>query len=146
MKEDYSKITHSDQIKSDSLRSRVEQIRKRAESLPEPDRTVIRMYLDNSTSFRQIAQLLDVSETTVSRRIKKIITRLMDTSIDEVFKEKHRSKKQHNEIAQDYFLRGLSVKTIAHKNKTSFFKARQIIGNMKKTTNRNQYKTKVRYY
>jgi DNA-binding NarL/FixJ family response regulator len=128
------------------LRNKAERMRKRAEQLSEPDRTLVRMYLDNKNSFRQIAQLLGVSEATVARRIKKIVSRLSDPSIGGILSKGSKLGRRQRKIARDFFLRGLTVKTIARKYGMTYYNTRRIINLLRKLSMQRKHKTTIRYY
>jgi DNA-directed RNA polymerase specialized sigma subunit len=142
----YATLTRLNQDRTLGLRSKAEQIRKRAEQLSEPDRTLVRMYLDNENSFRQISQLLGVSEVTVARRVKKIVSRLSDPSIDGVLNKSSKLGRKQRKIARDYFLRGLTVKTVARKYGMTYYNTRRIINLLRKLSTQRRYKTTIRYY
>ncbi len=142
----YTTIAQFNQNKTLDLRSNAEQIRKRAEQLSEPDRTLVRMYLDNENSFRQIAQLLGVSEATVARRVKKIISRLSDPSIEGVLNKSSTLGRRQRKIARDYFLRGLTVKTVSRKYGMTYYNTRRIINLLRKLSMQRKHKTTIRYY
>ena len=126
-------------------RSALEKIRKRAEMLEKPDKTLVRMYLENAGSFRQLAQLLGVNEVTIARRVRKILTRLSRGDFDAVLKT---GSSRQKEIARDYFLHGLSVKAIAQKYNTTYYYTRQILKRIrtKSKSDITKYKTKIRSY
>jgi DNA-directed RNA polymerase specialized sigma subunit len=142
----YTTLTRLNQDRTLNLRSKVEKIRKRAEQLAEPERTLVRMFLDNANSFRQISQLLGISEASVSRRVKKIIGRLSDPSIDGVLNKGDKLGRRQRKIARDFFLRGMTVKKIAHKYGMTYYNTRRIINLLRKLSTQRKNKTTIRYY
>lgn len=142
----YSTLIQSNHEKILDLRRNAEKIRKRAKQLSEPDRTLVRMYLDNANSFRQISQLLGVSEASVARRVKKIVDRLSDPSIDSVLNKGNQLSHKQRKIARDFFLRGQTVNKIAHKYGMTYYNARRIINVLRKLSTRHKHKTTIRYY
>lgn len=128
------------------LRDTAQSLRERAEYLTEPDRTLVMMYLENQNSFRQMAQLLGVSEATVARRVKKIISRIGNRDIEPVLAESSTLSHRQKKIARDYFLRGLNVKKIAHKYKMTYYNTRRTINLLRKLSGQHKHKTTIRHY
>jgi DNA-binding Lrp family transcriptional regulator len=128
------------------LRNAVESLCEKADRLAEPDRTLVRMYLENQNSFRQMAKLLGVSEVTVARRVKKIIARLNEPKADLAFSANIKLSDGHRKIAKDYFINGVAVKTIAKKYKLSFYKTRKVINELRKIKPDAKHKTVIRNY
>ena len=104
------------------------------------------MYLENANSFRQLAQLLGVSEATVARRVKKIISRIGNRDIEDVLAKSSKLSRRQKKIARDYFLRGLNVKTIARKYKMTYYNTQRIINFLRKLSTQRKHKTTIRYY
>jgi RNA polymerase sigma factor (sigma-70 family) len=59
-------------------RGRVDLLVSRIELLGGMDKVIMTMYLVNGNTFRQIAQLMGVNESNVSRRIRRLIKRISD--------------------------------------------------------------------
>ena len=57
---------------------RINLLRSRVEMLKGKDKALLKMYLDNGNTFRQMAQVAGVNEVTVARRIYRLIRRLLD--------------------------------------------------------------------
>ncbi len=142
----YTSLTQLNRDSTIELRSKADKIRKLAEKLSEPDRTLMRMYLDHENSFRQMAQLLGVSEATVARRVKKIISRIGDRNIEAVLAKSSKLSRRQKKIARDYFLRGLNVKTIARKHKMTYYNTQRIINLLRKLSGQRKHKITIRYY
>jgi len=142
----YASLTQLNRDGTVDMRSKADTIRKLAENLSEPDRTLVRMYLDHENSFRQMAQLLGVSEATVARRVKKIISRIGNRDIEDVLAKSSKLSRRQKKIARDYFLRGLNVKTIARKYKMTYYNTQRIINFLRKLSTQRKHKTTIRYY
>ena len=142
----YTSLTQLNHDSTLDMRSKADTVRKLAENLSEPDRTLVRMYLDHENSFRQMAQLLGVSEATVARRVKKIIGRIGDRDIESVLAKSSTLSRRQKKIARDYFLRGLNVKKIAHKYKMTYYNTRRTINLLRKLSRPHKHKTTIRYY
>jgi DNA-directed RNA polymerase specialized sigma subunit len=142
----YTSLTQLNRESTLDMRKKADTIRKLAENLPEPDRTLVQMYLDHENSFRQMAQLLGVSEATVARRVKKIISRIGDRDIEGVLAKSTTLSRRQKKIARDYFLNGLNVKKIAHKYEMTYYNTRRIINLLRALVRPNKHKTTTRYY
>jgi predicted DNA-binding protein YlxM (UPF0122 family) len=141
----YTSLSDSGRKQRENLRRRMERVRLKAELLTEPDRTLIKMYLDNNNSFRQIANLTGVNQSTVARRFKKIMDRLCDTGIETTLKKQSRLTQKQKRVVRDYFIRGMNAKEIAHKHHLSYYNVTKTINNVKKLTGK-KHKTTIRNY
>ena len=77
------------------------------------------MYLDNGSTFRQMARLAGVNETTVARRIYKIVKRLLDAHYLTALRHNTTFEPVQMEIVRDYFIRGLTKSRIAAEHNCS---------------------------
>jgi DNA-binding NarL/FixJ family response regulator len=83
------------------------------------------MYITNGNSFRQIARLLDVSETSVARRIHQLADRLTNGEFLICVRNQDKLSRRQMAIARDSFLEGLSNKQIAKKRSMSLYAVRK---------------------
>ena len=127
------------------LRTETDKIRCRAQRLPDPDRTLVTMYLDNANSYRQMAKLTGLNESTVARRIRKIINKLRDDRLNAVLTAGKTLTQRQKKIANDYFLRSMTLKEIAKTHRTSYYNVRKTVGSIHKTLQA-KYKSKTRNY
>ena len=106
-------------------RGHMERLRGRLGLLRGKDKVLMTMYIVNGSSFRQIARLRGVSETSVARRIHQIAERL--TSGEFLICLRHRAQLSPRQmaIARDYFLTGLSLKQVAGKRGMSLYAVRK---------------------
>jgi predicted DNA-binding protein YlxM (UPF0122 family) len=112
----------------DILRSRLFLLRGR-------DKIIMTMYIEKGISCRKIALFLGVNATSVLRRIKKIEHILTKGIYVSCLKNKERFTPGEMKIATDYFLNELSMREIARKRKTSFYKIYQKIKEIQHTAN-----------
>ena len=98
---------------------KVDLLRARTLWLRGKDKLLMRMYLDNGSTFRQMARLAGVNETTVARRIYKIVKRLLDAHYLTVLRNSDKFTLRQMEIVQDYFIRGLTKSRIAAEHNCS---------------------------
>jgi len=94
-------------------------LRSRLNLLEGKDKVLMTMYIENGNSFRQIARLLNISDTRVARRIHRLTKGL--TGGDYINCLRHRDKFTGHQmnIARDFFLLGLSIRRIAAKRRRS---------------------------
>ena len=105
-------------------RRRIELLRARAALLNRKDKAMMELYLEGHTSCRRIARLLGQSETSIARRIKKLIQRLSDDTY--AICRLHRACFTLGEldIAKDHFLLGLPMAEIARRRGLSYYRVR----------------------
>ena len=106
-------------------RSQMELLRSRLGLLSGTDRVLMTMYVTNGNSFRQIARLRGVSETSIARRIRRITERLTDGEFLVCVRNQDKLSRRQMVIARDYFLTGLSIKQIADKRGMSLYAIRK---------------------
>lgn len=139
-------LIQTNQDQALNLRNAVESLCEKADRLAEPDRTLVRMYLENRNSFRQMAKLLGVSEVTVSRRVKKIIARLNEPQTELLLDADIKLKPKQRKIATAYFINGQGVETISRKYRQSCYKIRKVINSLQRTKPAAKHKIKIRNY
>lgn len=127
MKRVHANISEETQEVKDRNRGRVDLLRSRLNLLSGKDKVLMTMYVENGTSFRQIARLLGVSETSVARKIHRITGRLIDGQYIVCLRNRDKLTRGQMVIAKDYFLMGLSMNKIAEKNHWSIYRVRQTV-------------------
>lgn len=106
-------------------RGRMELLQSRLGLLSGSDKVLMTMYIVNGNSFRQIARLRGVSETSVARRIHQIAGRLTNGEFLICLRNRDKLSPRQMTIARDYFLTGLSLKRIAGKRNMSLYAVRK---------------------
>jgi len=109
------------------LREQTETLRRRIGLLEGTDKVLVRMYIENGNSFRQIAILTGVGEATIARRIQKIIGRLTDGKYMTCVRHRDKFTRTERELAKGYLLQGLSIRQISEKHKWSYYRARRMV-------------------
>ena len=104
---------------------RIDLLRARADILTGRDRVLLKMYLENGSTFGQMARVAGVNETTIARRIHKLIRRLLDGEYITCLRNRRRFNALEQAIARDYFIEGLSQKRIAAKRNTTVYQIRK---------------------
>jgi predicted DNA-binding protein YlxM (UPF0122 family) len=92
----------------------------------------MKMHLENGNSFRQIARLVGVSETSIARRIHKTSSRLLNGKYIVCLRNRDRFSRNQMSVAKDYFLRGLSQNKIAERKRWSLYRVGQTVREIKR--------------
>lgn len=100
---------------------RIDRLRAQAYLLGDEDRALLAMYLDAGSSVRQIARLTAMSPSTISRRIRRIIRRLLNDLYSVCLRHRHRFSDLELAITRDYFIRGLSARRISREHDVSYY-------------------------
>ena len=127
MKTIHDNITEKSKLVNTAYRDRIEVLRGRVELLSGIDRVLMKMYLENGNSFREMSKLAGVNEATIGRRIHKITDRLLDGRYIICLRNASEFSKMELFIARDYFLLGLSMRKICAKEDFSYYRVRQEI-------------------
>ncbi len=110
---------------------RVDILRARARLLKGRDRAIMTMYLDKGNSIVQIARVAGVTEAVMSRRVRRLIARLIDGEF--VLCLRHRDVFDPIElgIAKDFFLVGLSLSAVSESRGISVYRIRRIVAKIR---------------
>jgi len=121
MKELHVNISQKTLEAKNRHREQIDLLRSRLNLLNGKNRILMTMYLENGNSFRQIARLTGVSETSIARRIHGLTKRLIDGQYIFCLRNRNKFTRDQMAIAKDYFLRDLSIRKIASKRHRSFY-------------------------
>lgn len=127
MKEIHANIPQSTSTAKNAYRDRIDLLRSRAGLLTGKDKLLMTMYLENGNSFRQMARLTGVNEASIARRIHKVIKRLIDGEYITCLRNRNKFTGTEMGIAKDYFLLGLSMKKIAKKHDSTYYRVRETL-------------------
>ncbi len=116
-------------------RAELDLLRSRLHLLNGKDKVLMTMYLENGSSFRQIARLTGVSDTSIARRINGLTKRLTDGEYITCLRNRSKFTRDQMTIAKDYFLVGPSMKEIAVKRRWSRYHVRETIIKIKSIVN-----------
>ncbi len=108
-------------------RERVDLLLSRLDLLEGRAKVMMKMHFENGSSFRQIARLIGVSETSVARRIRRISSRLLDGQYITCLRNRDKLTTRQMSVAKDYFLRGLSQSKIAETKRWSLYRVGRIL-------------------
>jgi predicted DNA-binding protein YlxM (UPF0122 family) len=109
----------------DDFKDRIELLRSRAGLLTGKDRALMKIYLENSGTFRQMARLASVNEANIARRIHKLVRRLLDGQYITCLRNRDKFTQEQIEMARDYFVDGLPMSEIANRHDTTYYTVRQ---------------------
>ncbi len=116
-------------------RDELDLLRSRLHLLNGKEKVLMTMYLENGSSFRQIARLTGISDTSIARRINILTERLTDGEYIVCLRNREKFTRDQMTIAKDYFLVGLSMKEIAVKRRWSRYHVRETIIKIKSVLN-----------
>jgi predicted DNA-binding protein YlxM (UPF0122 family) len=108
-------------------RGGIELLRSRLNLLSGTDKVLMTMYVEHGNSFRQIARIRGVSETSVARRIRAITKRLTDGPYIDCLRNRDKMTGRQLAVAKDYYLMGLSMRQIAAKRRRSYYRVRDAL-------------------
>ena len=127
MKKIHANISEEALEEKGCLRDQIDLLRGRLSLLDGQEKVLMTMRVENGNSFRQIARLLGVDETTVARKIHRLARRLIDGKYVSCVRNRSKFTKHQMEIAKDYFLTGLSVRKIARRRQWSRYRVRKAL-------------------
>jgi hypothetical protein len=105
----------------------VEVLRARLDLLGSGDRVMLKMYLDASSSFEEIARLAGMNRSSVCRRIRRMILRLCDETYVRCEADRELFGEPELAVIRDHFVRGLSLKRICRDRNLGYYRARMIV-------------------
>lgn len=127
MKKIHANIPESTLTAKITYRDRIDLLRSRFNLLAGKDKLLMTMYLKNGNSFRQMARLTGVNEVNIARKIHKVTKRLLDGEYITCLRNRDKFTGTEMGIAKDYFLLGLSMKKIAKKHDSTYYRVRETL-------------------
>jgi DNA-directed RNA polymerase specialized sigma24 family protein len=100
-------------------------LRERIGLLSGTDRVLMTMYIDRGASYRQLSELLRISETSVARRIRRLTRRLIDDRYIFCMRNREKLTSLQLRIVKYFLVRGLPMKQIAKKLDVSYYIVRK---------------------
>jgi DNA-directed RNA polymerase specialized sigma24 family protein len=110
-------------------------LRTRAQMLTGEDKVLVEMYLEGS-SVGEMACLAGVNAETISRRVCKLMRRLLRSEYIMCFRNRRYLSRAEQAIAKDYFIDGRSQRSIALSRDVSLYKVRKALRRMRMLMNR----------
>ena len=123
-------------------REQIDLLINRLDLLDGKTKVMMKMHFENGNSFRQIARLLGVSETSIARRIHRISARLLDGKYITCLRNRDRLSQNQLSVAKDYFLSGFSQSKIAERKHWSLYRVGRIIKEIQSIIDETEQKSK----
>jgi len=127
MKKIHTNISQKTLEDRNRYRDEIDLLRGRLNLLDGKDKLLMTMYLENGNSFRQIARLTGISDTSIARRINGLTKRLLDSQYIICLRNRDKFTREQMIIAKDYFLTGMSMREIVIKRHWSFYHVRETL-------------------
>ena len=127
MKRVHENISDDLHVAEDGYRDQMDILRSRLGLLSGTDKVLMTMYVQNGISFRQIASIRGVSETSIARHVRKIAKRLTDGEYIRCLRNSEKLTPNQMAIAKDFFLTGLAMTRIAAKRCSSVHRVRRTL-------------------
>ncbi len=127
MKNIHTNISQKTLEDRNRYRDEIDLLRGRLNLLDGKDKVLMTMYLENGNSFRQIARLTGISDTSIARRINGLTKRLLDSQYIICLRNRDKFTREQMIIAKDYFLTGMSMREIVIKRHWSFYHVRETL-------------------
>lgn len=106
---------------------RIETLASRAEILNSKDQAIIKMYLKNGLTFRQIAQVAGTTEGVIARRIHKLTSKLTDGVYITCLRNRDKFDRVEMAVAKDHFLEEMTQMKIAEKHGMTVYSTRKLL-------------------
>lgn len=108
-------------------REQIDLLRGRLDLLEGRAKVLMKMHFENGSSFRQIARLLGVNETSVARRVHRLSDRLLNGRYIICLRLRNKLTESQMTVAKDYYLKGLSQSKIAAKRRWSLYRVARVL-------------------
>jgi predicted DNA-binding protein YlxM (UPF0122 family) len=118
----------------DAARDRIELLRSRVGLLTGKDRALMKIYLENSGTFSQMARIASVNEANIARRIHKLVRRLLDGQYITCLRNRDEFTQEQIEMARDYFVDGLPMGEIADRHEITYYQVRKTMRKIQRLT------------
>jgi predicted DNA-binding protein YlxM (UPF0122 family) len=116
-------------------REEIDLLSSRIDLLQGKDKLLMTMYLENGYSFFKIAKVTGLSQASISRRINRLIKKLLKGRFLSCLRNRDKLNRYQMLIAKDYFLKGLSIREIAKKRVCTIYQMRETILDIKRILN-----------
>jgi predicted DNA-binding protein YlxM (UPF0122 family) len=127
----HENISEQVRVVESGHRDQMEVLRGRLALLSGTDKVLMTMYVQNGNSFRQIARVGGISETSVARKVHKIAKRLTDGQYIRCLRNSAKLTPDQMAIAKDFFLTGLAMSRIAAKRRSSVHRVRRALAKIR---------------
>lgn len=110
-------------------------LQTRAHLLTGQDRALLTMYLDHGDNFCQMARLAGLCATSIARRIRRIVERLIDETYPVCLRHRGQFSDLELAIAKDYFVRGFSMTRISQARNITYYCVRKTVQKARRFAN-----------
>ena len=117
-------------------RKSAEILRNRLDLLDGDERTLMKMYVEAGSSFRQMARLAGVNEVTVARRVRSTTRRLVSGRYLECLRHRKELTDTELKIAKDYYLKALPIKNISANRGWTYYRTQRAIAKIRRLLGR----------
>ncbi|MHC4477848.1 MAG: helix-turn-helix domain-containing protein [Planctomycetota bacterium] len=117
-------------------RQMLELLERRAHLFSGRDRLLLTMYLQNGNSVRQLAALSGMHESTIGRRINKLLKRLIENEYILCLRYPDRFTDTELSLARDHFLRGIGHRQLAAKHRCTAYQVRKTLSQIQERLKR----------
>ena len=129
----YQKIDFDNGTKEQAA-EKIDVLRSRIGLLSGKDLALMKMYLENAGTFRQMARIAGVNEANIARRVHKLVRRLLDGQYIACLRNRDKFTQEQIEIARDYFVDGLPMSEIVYRRDISRYRVRQTLRKIQRMT------------
>jgi predicted DNA-binding protein YlxM (UPF0122 family) len=129
----FQKISRGNKAEAD-FKDRIELLRSRVGLLTGKDRALMKIYLENSGTFSQMARIASVNEANIARRIHKLVRRLLDGQYITCLRNRDEFTQEQIEMARDYFVDGLAMGEIADRHEITYYQVRKTMRKIQRLT------------
>ena len=131
MRRIHNNFAENEQANSKKRRRELELLQRRIPLLSGQNKLLMTMYAEKGLSIKQISKITGICRSTISRRIGNIIKRLTCGEYFTVLEKRNLFATWELDIAKDYFLNGLSSRTICKRKGLSKYTTSRTIRKIK---------------
>ena len=118
---------YPDLVEEGKVPGPLERVLERAEFLNGQDRVMVQSLRRGDLYFWEIAELMGISRSALTRRWQRLLRRLADPLIAALIEGPKGLREEFRQIGIEHYLQGLSVRVVAEKHRMSPWEVRQIL-------------------
>ena len=145
----HNNIAENERAQSKKRRCELELLQRRIPYLSGQDRVLMTLYAEKGLSVKQISKITGICRSTIARRIDNISKRLTYGKYFTLLQKRNLLSAGELDIAKDYFLNGLSGRTISKRQGVGKHTALRTIRKIKRIISKNKganHKLRIRNY
>jgi hypothetical protein len=109
----------------------VERVLARARFLGEQDRTIIEMLAKGNLSRREVARLVGISPSSLTRRVQRLASRLHDPIVVALIDGDKVLPPEYRQLGLEHFLQGHGPTKLAEMHRISMWEVRRMLGHIR---------------